>query len=112
MGRCRTPPALGEYLTVIIIVRNKFHGPLLEQVFGPILHEVSSPKALNESMRIFYNTVFGKVPLPKEFHQTGSWADVRDIARAHVQALQVQEASGKRFILSAGEFAWQDWCAY
>ena len=32
-----------------------------------------------------------------------AWTDVRDLALAHVRALQVQEASGERIIVSSGK---------
>jgi len=49
------------------------------------------------------------------------WVNVRDckpdlnvklmqVAKAHVKALLVPEAGGKRFTTSAGPFAAQDWC--
>ena len=39
------------------------------------------------------------------------WVDVRDIAQAHTLALQKEEASGNRFIISAGAAKWQDFGA-
>ena len=33
------------------------------------------------------------------------WIDVRDLALAHVLAAEIQEAGGKRFFLTAGEFS-------
>jgi hypothetical protein len=41
----------------------------------------------------------------------GCWVDVRDLALAHVRALQKEEAGGERIIITAGAFAWQDWRA-
>jgi nucleoside-diphosphate-sugar epimerase len=40
----------------------------------------------------------------------GNFADVRTVADAHVKAIQVAEAAGNRFIISAGPFSWQDAC--
>lgn len=45
------------------------------------------------------------------------YVDVRDIAHAHVLALQKPEAGGNRFIIAAGPFKWQDFgkpqlCSY
>ena len=37
-----------------------------------------------------------------------SWIDVRDLAHAHVLAVQTPAAGGERFIVSAGDFRWQD----
>ncbi|KAI9057999.1 hypothetical protein FKP32DRAFT_1290095 [Trametes sanguinea] len=36
------------------------------------------------------------------------YVDLRDIAQAHVLALQEPTAGGNRFIISAGPFKWQD----
>lgn len=33
------------------------------------------------------------------------WVDVRDLALAHVRAMESPEAGGKRFLLTAGHFA-------
>ena len=40
------------------------------------------------------------------------YADVRDVALAHVRALEVPEAGGQYFVTIAGAFDWQDWCMY
>ena len=40
----------------------------------------------------------------------GNFIDVRTVADAHVKAIQVAEAAGNRFIISAGPFSWQDAC--
>ena len=37
------------------------------------------------------------------------WVDVRDIAAAHVLALQKEEAAHQRIIVVAGHYVWQDW---
>ena len=36
------------------------------------------------------------------------WVDVRDIAEAHVRALQRPKAGGSRYIIAAGASKWQD----
>ena len=36
------------------------------------------------------------------------WVDVRDIAEAHVRALQRPKAGGSRYIIAAGPSKWQD----
>ncbi|KAJ7844935.1 NAD(P)-binding protein [Mycena olivaceomarginata] len=75
-------------------------------VLGPILHAVSSPAELNTSARQMYEA-FTKLGAAG----TGGrcWVDVRDIALAHVRALQKQAAGGERIIVAAGAFKWQDW---
>lgn len=76
-------------------------------VFGPVIHEVSTPNTLNASISQIYNALFKKenVLQSVEF----SWVDVRDVAQAHVRALEVPEAGGQRFIIASGPWIWQDW---
>ncbi|KAJ6571117.1 NAD(P)-binding protein [Mycena capillaripes] len=71
----------------------------------PVLHAVSSPDALNTSTKMMYDA-FHK---PGASAGGGCWIDVRDLALAHVRALQREEAGGERIIITAGAFAWQDW---
>lgn len=62
-------------------------------------------------MHLFYEAIFTKKKTPEELSSfQGSFVDVRDVARAHVRALEVKEAGGQRIITSGGEFVWQDWC--
>ncbi|KAJ6596330.1 hypothetical protein DFH09DRAFT_905482 [Mycena vulgaris] len=76
-------------------------------VLGPAIHTVSSPEALNTSARMMYDA-FTK---PGAAAGGGCWIDVRDLALAHVHALQKEEAGGERIIIAAGAFSWQDWRA-
>ena len=80
-------------------------------MFGPILHEVKSPSSLNTSVKDFYEAIVSGSK-PESVIQTfsGSWIDVRDVAEAHIRALEIPEAGGKRFIITSGNFTWQDWC--
>lgn len=75
-------------------------------VFGPVTHQLSSLESLNTSNERVRDTIQGKFkdnPLPP----TGIylWADVRDVALAHVRALEVREAGGSRFLVTAGHFS-------
>ncbi|KAJ7076683.1 D-lactaldehyde dehydrogenase [Mycena belliarum] len=74
-------------------------------VVGPVIHAVTSPDALNTSTRAMYD-VFTK---PDSASGGGCWVDVRDLALAHVSALQSELAGGERIIIAAGAFTWQDW---
>ncbi|KAH8109995.1 hypothetical protein DFH11DRAFT_1746820, partial [Phellopilus nigrolimitatus] len=79
-------------------------------VFGPILHEVASPAALNSSVAFFYEAILTQKKTPEQLASfQGSWVDARDVSLGHVRALEVPAAGGQRFILSAGAFIWQDW---
>ena len=75
------------------------------------MHEVPSPSELNTSSKDWFMTIFHNTKTP-EFLATfqNSWVDVRDLSYAHVKALEVPEAGGNRFIISSGNFVWQDWC--
>jgi nucleoside-diphosphate-sugar epimerase len=48
----------------------------------------------------------------KEIPDTGTfiWVDVRDLALAHVKAIEVPEAADKRFFITAGYFSNKEIC--
>ncbi|KZT02608.1 NAD(P)-binding protein [Laetiporus sulphureus 93-53] len=78
-------------------------------VFGPATQEVGAPEALNESMLDWFHSVFKGSRDAKQLSAVGSsWIDVRDLADAHLLALQKEEAGGERIIISEGVFKWQD----
>jgi len=71
-------------------------------VFGPVVHPVKDANSINTSVGMIFSTLSGK-DIPNEGdHQ--NFVDVRDVARAHVRALQNEEAGGHRHITSAGPF--------
>ena len=37
------------------------------------------------------------------------WIHVRDLANAHIKAINIPEAGGQRIIVAFGPFKWQDW---
>ena len=45
----------------------------------------------------------------QKLSESASWVDVRDLALAHVLALEKPEAGGERIIISSGSWRWQDW---
>ncbi|KAF5377008.1 hypothetical protein D9615_007321 [Tricholomella constricta] len=73
-------------------------------IFGPAIHDVKSPEALNTSARMWYEAVLvdGK---SKDFLtvQGAIYVDVRDAAEAHVLALEKEAAGGERIIINAGD---------
>ena len=79
-----------------------------------MLGEVSSPESLPASPSSFWSHVVSEAPKTKE--QLGApgpaWVDVRDLAEAHVLALEKEQAGGKRFIVSAASFVFQDFSEY
>ncbi|KAH6640256.1 hypothetical protein F5144DRAFT_89068 [Chaetomium tenue] len=69
--------------------------------FGPVVHPVASVDQLNESNAMLWKVASGVTPLPVA--RVPFWVDVRDVARAHVEALVRPGAGGKRFLVAAPE---------
>lgn len=57
---------------------------LSNQVLGPPEHEITSLKKINRSLEDIYD-VFSGATEPR--YSAWVWADVRDVARAHVAAM-------------------------
>ncbi|CAE6426053.1 Putative NADPH-dependent methylglyoxal reductase GRP2 OS=Candida albicans (strain SC5314 / ATCC MYA-2876) GN=GRP2 PE=1 SV=2 [Rhizoctonia solani AG-1 IB] len=72
-------------------------------VFGPALQEVTSLDNLNFSSQQFY-AIFNGQNNELQGNKIWLWVDVRDVAEAHVAALEKPEAGGKRFLLAEGNF--------
>ncbi|KDN37161.1 hypothetical protein RSAG8_10293, partial [Rhizoctonia solani AG-8 WAC10335] len=72
-------------------------------VYGPVLQEVTSLDNINASSLQFYRVFNGQDNALKPFG-VWLWVDVRDVATAHVAALEKPEAGGKRFLLAEGNF--------
>ncbi|KAH6661835.1 dihydroflavonol-4-reductase [Halenospora varia] len=72
-------------------------------VFGPVTNYLKSLDNVNTSNTIFRDMMQGKM---KSGITASSffWVDVRDVALAHVRAIEVPEAAGKRFLAAAGPF--------
>jgi len=73
-------------------------------IIGPMLQAVPSPKAVNETNSFavynFFNGTYKKIEeVTFPFYH---FADVRDIARAHVLALEKPAASNKRIVTISG----------
>jgi nucleoside-diphosphate-sugar epimerase len=77
-------------------------------VLGPVVHYLSSLDAINTSNARISSFVrgFNKDALPP----TGTfvWVDVRDVALAHVRTIEVSEAGGQRFFITAGHYSNKD----
>ncbi|RXW23027.1 hypothetical protein EST38_g2830 [Candolleomyces aberdarensis] len=82
-------------------------------VYGPGIQEISSPSTLNATLKVWYDFVYSpsaSSAKPKEaFELSNSWVDVRDLADAHVLALEKVEAGGERIIVTQGAYVWQEW---
>lgn len=77
-------------------------------VLGPVVHYLNSLDAINTSNARVRDMIQGK--WKEKLGPTGTfiWVDVRDIALAHVRAIEVPEAAGKRFFVTAGYYSNKD----
>jgi nucleoside-diphosphate-sugar epimerase len=80
-------------------------------VYGPHIHDVNGPEGLGTSAKMWYDVVVeGAITDRKALTALGSgWVDVRDLAEAHVRALEREAAGGERIIIAAGAYIWQQW---
>lgn len=65
-------------------------------VYGPILNSQNA-SSLNTSNQVIYAILTGNLG-STSLHL---WVDVRDIARAHIAALETPAAGGERFLIKA-----------
>ncbi|OQE41845.1 hypothetical protein PENCOP_c004G06626 [Penicillium coprophilum] len=74
-------------------------------VFGPVVHYLNSLETINTSNQRMRNLIQGQ--MKEKIAPTGNflWVDVRDVALAHVRAIEVAEAGGQRFFVTAGFFS-------
>jgi nucleoside-diphosphate-sugar epimerase len=69
-----------------------------------MLHEIEKPEDLNTSALELFGVLLKNTQNDKEVVEGRyTWVDVRDIAEAHVAALEKPEAGGERIIFSAGK---------
>ncbi|KAL8993293.1 MAG: hypothetical protein Q9169_006454 [Polycauliona sp. 2 TL-2023] len=75
-------------------------------VFGPIAHKISSLDRLNTSNQRILGMVQGAFR-DNGLPPTGVylWVDVRDVALAHILAMESANAGGQRFMLVGGHFS-------
>jgi nucleoside-diphosphate-sugar epimerase len=74
-------------------------------VLGPIVHYLNSLDALNTSNQRVRDFMQGKAKESVPPSGVFIWIDVRDLAVAHVNAIEIPEAAGKRFLTTAGYFS-------
>ena len=65
-------------------------------VFGPYARQPTGTAPLSESVSLLWDVVATKKIPPFDF---GGCADSRDVATAHIRALEVPEAAGQRFLV-------------
>lgn len=73
-------------------------------VLGPIVHYLNSLESLNTSNLRIRDLITGAAQA--KCPPTGNylWVDVRDLAEAHVLAMEKPETAGKRFFITKGNF--------
>lgn len=74
-------------------------------VLGPIVHYLNSLSAINTSNARVRDLIQGKYKDNLPASGTYIWVDVRDIALAHVKAIELPEAQNQRFFIVAGYFS-------
>jgi len=74
-------------------------------VFGPVKPYISSLDSMNTSNQRILNIINGN--WKNELGPTGTyiWTDVRNVAQAHVAAMEKPEAGSKRFFITEGYFS-------
>jgi nucleoside-diphosphate-sugar epimerase len=77
-------------------------------IYGPALQEsATSPQTLNTSSAAIYQLFSGKLQAVPD-DRLPLFCDVRDVAKAHVLALQTDGADGMRVPLCGGSFLWKE----
>jgi nucleoside-diphosphate-sugar epimerase len=74
-------------------------------VLGPVIHHLSSLDGINASNERVRDFVLGRHRDKLPPSGVYLWVDVRDLAEAHARSLEVPEAEGKRFLITAGYFS-------
>ena len=77
-------------------------------VFGSVVHYLNSLDAINTSNARIRDMIQGKMKEKLTPSGTFIWVDVRDLALAHVKAIELPEAAGKRFFITAGYMSNKD----
>ncbi|KAI1214281.1 NAD(P)-binding protein [Annulohypoxylon truncatum] len=73
-------------------------------VFGPVAHHLDSLSGINTSNARIADLIQGKWKTGIPPSGVYLWVDVRDVANAHVSAMEIPEAGGQRFFTTAGYY--------
>ncbi|KAJ5108316.1 Ketoreductase azaE [Penicillium angulare] len=75
-------------------------------VYGPVMPHIHALESLNTSNQRVRDIVQGKC-VEGAIPPTGTflWTDVRDLALAHVRAIEVPEAGNSRYLITAGHYS-------
>lgn len=71
-------------------------------VLGPVVHYFNDLSSINTSNETARDLIQGKFKDELPPTRVPGWVDVRDLALAHVRAVEREEAQGKRFFVIAG----------
>ncbi|KAH8742662.1 ketoreductase [Diaporthe sp. PMI_573] len=71
-------------------------------IYGPVKYHVKSLDSVNTSNQFLADVLSGKYKSGLPPTGFPLWVDVRDVALAHVLAMEKEEAAGKRFLITAG----------
>ncbi|KAI1117884.1 3-beta hydroxysteroid dehydrogenase/isomerase family protein [Nemania sp. NC0429] len=74
-------------------------------VYGPVIHSLSSLDSINTSNARFVSLLRGSPSTPCPPTVNYLFVDVRDLALAHVLALEKPEAANQRFLVTAGNYS-------
>jgi nucleoside-diphosphate-sugar epimerase len=83
-------------------------------IYGPPIHEVHREKGIegmNTSVKVLMEAITGQNPDFKPKVATPvlpAWVDVRDVAKAHVSALDLPKGTSDRFLLCSGINYYED----
>lgn len=86
--------------------------PSLTTTLTSLPSQQASLDKLNPSLSYFRKSTFDQHSADTLAEVAGSWVDVRDVALAHVLALEKEEAGGERFLTSAGPWSRQEICEF
>ena len=73
-------------------------------VLGPVVSYLNNLESINTSNQRILDMMKGKCKEDLTATRVFIWVDVRDVALAHVKAIEMPEAAGKRFFCTAGYF--------
>jgi nucleoside-diphosphate-sugar epimerase len=75
-------------------------------VFGPVTQPISGLDQLNTSSKRIYDFIAGNCrdKIPDTGISFFLWIDVRDLALAHIRAIEMGAAANRRYLLTAGHF--------
>ncbi|KAI1453517.1 NAD(P)-binding protein [Annulohypoxylon moriforme] len=73
-------------------------------VFGPVAHHLPSLSGINTSNARIVDLIQGKWQTQIPASGVFLWVDVRDVASAHVSAMEIPSAGGQRFFTTTGYY--------